>query len=78
MLALRLASGLEMRDFPPDPREELEMRYGRAFAEAHAAHRLERTPHGWSIPAAHRFVADDTIAWLAVRAKPLPARERAA
>jgi oxygen-independent coproporphyrinogen-3 oxidase len=78
MLALRLASGLEMRDLPPGPREELEMRYGRAFADAHAARRLDGTPHGWCIPAAHRFVADDTIAWLAVRARPLPARERAA
>jgi oxygen-independent coproporphyrinogen-3 oxidase len=78
MLALRLALGLDLRDLPPDPREELEMRYGRAFADAHAGGRLERTPHGWRIPAAHRFVADDTIAWLAVRARPLPARERAA
>ncbi|HXS83626.1 MAG TPA: radical SAM family heme chaperone HemW [Methylomirabilota bacterium] len=78
MLALRLASGLDLRDLSPDPREELEMRYGRAFADAQAGGRLERTAHGWRIPAAHRFVADDTIAWLAVRARPLPARERAA
>src|SRR5205814_9759544 len=54
MLALRLASGLEMRDFPPDPREELEMRYGQAFAAAHAAGRLERTPPRWRIPAPPR------------------------
>jgi hypothetical protein len=58
-------------------REELEMRYGRAFAEGSAGGRLTRTPHGWRIPAAYRFVADDTIAWLAVRATPLT-RERAA
>jgi len=77
MLALRLASGLDLRDFPPTTREELEMRYGRAFAEGCAGGRLERTPHGWRIPAAYRFVADDTIAWLAVRATPLT-RERAA
>jgi hypothetical protein len=77
MLALRLASGLEMRDFPPDMRDELEMRYGQAFADAETGGRLERTRHGWSIPAAQRFVADDTIAWLAVRARPHP-RERAA
>jgi oxygen-independent coproporphyrinogen-3 oxidase len=78
MLALRLASGLDLRDFQGVPREELEMRYGRAFADAHAGGRLERTPHGWRVPATQRFVADDTIAWLAVRARPLPARERAA
>jgi len=54
------------------------MRYGRAFADAHDGGRLERTPHGWRVPATQRFVADDTIAWLAVRARPLPARERAA
>jgi len=77
MLALRLASGLEMRDFPPDMRDELEMRYGQAFADAESGGRLERTRHGWCIPAAQRFVADDTIAWLAVRARPHP-RERAA
>jgi oxygen-independent coproporphyrinogen-3 oxidase len=77
MLALRLASGLEMRDFPPDMRDELEMRYGQAFADAESGGRLERTRHGWCILAAQRFVADDTIAWLAVRARPHP-RERAA
>ena len=78
MLALRLASGLDVRDFPPMLREELEMRYAGAFADAHAGGRLERAPHGWRIPAGMRFVADDTIAWLAVRARPSPARERAA
>ena len=77
MLALRLASGLEMRDLPPGMRDDLEARYGRAFADAHAGGRLERTAHGWCLPAAHRFVADDTIAWLAVRARPIPS-ERAA
>jgi hypothetical protein len=59
-------------------REELEMRFGRAFADARAGGRLERTPHGWRIPARQRFVADDTITWLAVRARPSRARERAA
>jgi oxygen-independent coproporphyrinogen-3 oxidase len=77
MLSLRLASGLDLRDFPGMTREELEMRYGKAFAEGVACGRLERTAHGFRIPAAHRFVADDTIAWLAVRARPLT-RERAA
>jgi len=77
LLALRLASGLELRDLPREPREELEMRYGTVFTEARAGGRLERTPHGWRIPVAHRFVADDTIAWLAVRAKAIT-RERAA
>jgi hypothetical protein len=78
MLALRLASGLELRDLHLTPREELEMRYGQAFADAHAGDRLERTAHGWRLPAAHRFMADDTIAWLGVRARPMPGRERAA
>ena len=78
MLALRLATGLDLRDVPPEPREELEMRFGGAFAAAHAGGRLERTAHGWCVPAAHRFVADDTIAWLAVRARPRYGRERAA
>jgi oxygen-independent coproporphyrinogen-3 oxidase len=78
MLALRLASGLELRDLHLTQREELEMRYGRAFADAHAGGRLERTAHGWRLPAAHRFMADDTIAWLGVRARPMPGRERAA
>jgi oxygen-independent coproporphyrinogen-3 oxidase len=76
LLALRLATGLDVRDLPTESREELEMRFGGAFADAHAGGRLERTPHGWCLPAAHRFVADDTIAWLAVRAR--PRRERAA
>lgn len=32
---------------------------------------LERTPQGWRVPPSHVFVADDTLAWLAVRARPL-------
>jgi oxygen-independent coproporphyrinogen-3 oxidase len=78
MLALRLASGLDLRDLPPGPLEELDMRYTNAFTAAHGDGRLERAPHGWRVPAAHRFVADDTIAWLAVRARAMPSRERAA
>jgi len=73
LLALRLAGGLVLDDVAQEPRRELELRYGAAFAAAAACGRLERTPAGWRIPAAHRFVADDTVAWLAVRARPLAA-----
>jgi len=78
MLALRLASGLDLGDLAPDHRDELARRYGAAFDAAVGAGRLERTARGWRIPAAHRFVADDTVAWLAVRAGSLGAREVAA
>src|SRR5262249_26746975 len=78
MLALRLASGLHVRDVAPDHRDELARRYGAAFDAGVSAGRLERTARGWRIPAAHRFVADDTVAWLAVRARSLEPREVAA
>ena len=78
MLALRLASGLDLGDLAPNHQDELARRYGAAFDAAVGAGRLERTARGWRIPAAHRFVADDTVAWLAVRAGSLGAREVAA
>jgi len=31
--------------------------------------RLERTDGGWRVPPAQRFVADDTIAWIAARGR---------
>jgi len=68
MLALRLATGLRLADLPPAHREALLTRYAGAFAAGVAAGRLERCDGGWRLPRAHRFVADDTIAWLAVRA----------
>jgi oxygen-independent coproporphyrinogen-3 oxidase len=69
LLGLRLASGLELRDLAPPRRAELLARYGPAFAAGVVAGRLERSAGGWRIPPAQRFVADDTIAWLAVRAR---------
>jgi oxygen-independent coproporphyrinogen-3 oxidase len=68
MLALRLATGLRLADYPEQERTLLQERYGGALAAALAQGRLERTEGGWRIPAAHRFLADDTIAWLAARA----------
>ncbi len=69
MLGLRLSSGLLWADYPAATIAALEHRYGRAFAAAHDAGRLEAGPGGWRIPRAHRFLADDTIAWLAARAR---------
>lgn len=68
MLGLRLATGLVFADLPAGERESLDERYGAAFAAAIACGRLESTPNGVRIPPAHRFVADDTIAWIAARA----------
>lgn len=69
LLGLRLASGLQPADLTEPHRGELHARYGAAFAAAVSAGRLEAFPDGWRIPAGHRYVADDTIAWLAVRAR---------
>lgn len=71
MLALRLGSGLVLDDLEPIARRELLVRYQAAFDAGVVAGRLERTPTGWCVPRAHVFVADDTLAWLAVRARPL-------
>jgi oxygen-independent coproporphyrinogen-3 oxidase len=77
LLGLRLASGLWPGDHPASVQALLEQRYGTAFREGAAAGRLERTSQGWRLPAAHRFVADDTIAWLAARALPVDTGFRA-
>jgi len=69
LLALRLGSGLDVRDLGREERRELVHRYGAALEAAVACGRLEPTRHGWRIPARLRFVADDTVAWLAVRAR---------
>jgi oxygen-independent coproporphyrinogen-3 oxidase len=78
LLGLRLAAGLDPADHPAGARAELDARYGEALEAAAAQGRLERSGGAWRVPAAHRFVADDVIAWLAVRARPLAAAERAA
>ena len=67
LLGLRLASGLWESDHEPAVWQTVLARYGAAFEAAQAQGRLEATAQGWRIPAAHRFVADDTIAWLAAR-----------
>ena len=69
LLGLRLASGLWAADHTPEIWAALDQRYGDAFRAACSQGRLEATAQGWRIPAAHRFVADDTIAWLAARAR---------
>lgn len=78
LLGLRLASGLDLRDLAEASRADLVARYGAAFAAGVAAGRLEACGGGWRVPAAQRFVADDTIAWLAVRARALSTAECAA
>ena len=78
LLGLRLAAGVDPADHAAHEWHEVEARYGDAFAAACAQGRLERTERGWRVPPAHRFVADDVIAWLAVRARALHATECAA
>ncbi len=78
MLALRLASGLDLRDLSVAEGGALESRYGAALSAAVHAGRLEALAGRYRIPATQRFVADDTIAWLAVRARPLEPVEVAA
>jgi oxygen-independent coproporphyrinogen-3 oxidase len=68
MLALRLATGLRLADYGARERELLDSRYAAALAAGVAQGRLERTAEGWRIPPPMRFLADDTIAWLAARA----------
>ena len=69
MLGLRLATGLDPADYEPWLECELERRFGAAFEDARAAGRLERAGARWRVPRAQRFVADDTIAWIAARAR---------
>lgn len=78
MLGLRLGSGLDPGDLPAPERAELMARFGAALDAAVAAGRLELHVGRWRIPATQRFVADDTIAWLAIRARPLESVEAAA
>ncbi len=78
MLALRLASGLDPRDLDEPARAALLQRYGRALADGVAAGRLVQHEGRYAIPATQRFVADDTIAWLAVRARDTDSVEVAA
>jgi oxygen-independent coproporphyrinogen-3 oxidase len=77
MLALRLATGLDPADHPPEAMAEVQARYGEAFAAAVSQRRLEQHGLAWYVPGPHRFVADDIIAWLAA-ARAVRRRECAA
>lgn len=68
MLALRLGRGLEPDAYGSRDWQLVRRRYGPAIEAGEREGRLERTATGWRVPAGHRFVADDTIAWLAARA----------
>lgn len=68
MLGLRLSSGLQPGDYEPAVWESVRARYAQAFAEGVESGRLGTSGTGWHIPPHLRFVADDVIAWLAVRA----------
>ncbi|MBI1797584.1 MAG: radical SAM family heme chaperone HemW [Candidatus Eisenbacteria bacterium] len=64
MLGLRLGCGLDASDHPATRWADVLRRYGAAFEQGLALGRLEPARDGVRIPRAHRFVADDTIAWL--------------
>jgi oxygen-independent coproporphyrinogen-3 oxidase len=69
MLGLRLTQGLEPTDHDPAAWRALALRYGVAWRAAIAQGRLEPTRLGGvRIPDGLRFVADDVIAWLDIRA----------
>ncbi len=78
MLALRLGSGLDPVDHEPDAWQRFVARHHEALAQAVATGRLERRGAAWRIPARHRFVADDVIAWVAARARRAPEASRMA
>ena len=71
MLALRLGEGLRAADYDDDVWADVLARYGAALDRAAAEGRLERGADAYRIAPHHRFVADDIIAWLALRTAPL-------
>ena len=64
MLGLRLGTGLRRQDYDSEVWSSIQRRYGEAFRHGAQQGRIEPTANGWRIPARHRFVADDVIAWL--------------
>ena len=76
MLGLRLGRGLEREAYASKDWQLVERRFGEAFEAGGREGRLERTPGGWRVPPRHRFVADDTIAWLAARARTVDSLSR--
>ncbi len=69
MLGLRLARGIDARDYGAAAWRAVEARYGAGIARALREGRLEATPAGVRVPPRFRFVADDVIAWLEARAE---------
>lgn len=69
MLALRLATGLRLADYPRPLAHAIRRRYAGAFDRAVATGRLVADDGAHAIAAAHRFVADDIIAWIEARAE---------
>ncbi len=69
MLALRLATGLRLADYPRTLARAITRRYGAAFDHALKTGRLGARGGRLAIAAAHRFVADDVIAWVEARAE---------
>jgi oxygen-independent coproporphyrinogen-3 oxidase len=67
MLGLRLGTGVQPADHDARTWWEVSRRYGAALEAAVAAGRLERSGHGWRVPPAMRFVADEAIAWVLAR-----------
>ena len=69
MLALRLATGLRLADYPRPRARAIRRRYAAAFDRAAATGRVVATRGALRIAARHRFVADDVIAWIEARAE---------
>ena len=69
MLALRLSTGLRLTDYPPPLARAIERRHGAALDRAVSAGRLVFADGAFAIDPAHRFVADDVIAWIEARAR---------
>ncbi len=64
MLALRLSTGLRLADYAPPLARAIAGRYGAALEHARATGRLVARRDALAIAPAHRFVADDVIAWI--------------
>jgi oxygen-independent coproporphyrinogen III oxidase len=68
LLGLRLARGLDPAHHAPGSWERVRERYAAALAEAVATGRLVASEGRHAVPRAHRYLADDVIAWLEARA----------
>ena len=68
LLGLRLTTGVRAADHEPGVWRETMARYGAALEEAVVTGRLVRREAGFALPRELRFVADEVIAWIEVRA----------